>query len=211
MARRKKLTAKQRRAGFGGRRAMGGGRRTTRRKAAGRRTPKTRTRTVTKYRTRTVARKAPRRRRSGGGGGGGKFLGLPMPGIDIQTAAFVAGGMLGYRIVPGLLAKVWPGMPQLGLTGYAVKAVGVLGLGMAASMLVAKPRAAQVVVGGLAILMYDAFNEYLAPTLGLSGLSGDLATVGDLSGIIRLPTSRVTSIPRMYSNSRAERDAVYAA
>lgn len=94
-------------------------------------------------------------------------------GINFQDAAFVAGGIVGTKVGPGLIAKVWPGVPREGISGMAVKAGVTVILGMATQMLTKSTvRRNQVVAGGIAILLVDLWDMYAAPALGLSGISG---------------------------------------
>jgi len=100
-----------------------------------------------------------------------------MAGIDIQSAAWVAGGMIGANLIPGLIAKVWPAIPRAGIAGHAVKVGGVIVMGFLARMLTKSPaRSNQLVAGGLALVLYDVYNEYLAPKLGLTGMGGFVTT-----------------------------------
>lgn len=161
---RRSYTAKQLRAGFGGKRYR---RRSVRRH---RRNPSLASLSLNPRRRRHY-RAAPRRfhrryRNPSFGLGNLKSL------IDLPTAGFVAGGMIGVKLAPSLLRKVWAGAPTTGIGGYALKLGTVFVLGMATRMLTKSPqRAAQVVSGALGITLYELFNEYLAPKIGLSGLA----------------------------------------
>lgn len=107
-----------------------------------------------------------------------------MAGIDLESAAWVAGGMVGVRVVPGLVAKVWKGMPTTGFGLYLVKFGTVVALGAVTRMFTrSTARQNQIVAGALALVLFDMFNEFLAPKLGLYGLRGfvnrnDMGQVG---------------------------------
>jgi hypothetical protein len=174
---RRTYTAKQRAAGFGGKKHRKSGSRKPKRSAS--------TSTLTPNRRHhryqaTGSRRWHRRHRNPSGGG---LFGLPIPGIDLKAAAYIGAGMLSTRLVPNLVAKVWPGIPRTGYMGYAVDAgCGIL-TGMAVKLLTKNSAAAgQVVAGALGMVLFNVFNNELAPKIpGLSGLTGELARVGDFS------------------------------
>lgn len=160
------LTAAQKAAGFGGRAAKNG-RKTKRRKTAKRRSSAQKSYRARRNPTLATMRNPKRRRRY-------RNPALPqIGGINIQDAAFVAGGIIGTKMAPGLIAKVWPEVPREGFGGMAVKAGATVLLGMATQMLTkSTARRNQVVAGGIAALLVDIWDMYAAPKLGLSGLAG---------------------------------------
>ena len=178
---RRKMTAKQLKY-FGGKKRRSG------RKSSGRRRRAsaivTTSNPTRRYRAR-IHSGGGRRRRSyrNPSGLGGVFGGLGLPGINLKSAAYIGVGMLSTRVVPNLVLKVWPGMPVTGYMSYAVKAASAIVTGMAAKF-VLKDNAAvnQIVAGGLGLVMFEIFNNELAPKIGMSTLSGDLAAF-DLGGL----------------------------
>lgn len=163
--RRRHYTAKQRAAGFGGKRYR---RRTVRR----RRNPALATLAANPRRRRhyraSVRRFHRRRYRNPSILGLGGITNM----IDLKTAGFVAGGMIGVKLAPALLRKVWANAPSTGVGGYAVKLGAVFALGMLTRMVTKNSaRAGQVVAGALGLTLYEIFNEYVGPRLGLSGLA----------------------------------------
>jgi len=158
---RRHYTAKQKRAGFGGRRSMSGRKTSKRRgRAPAKRRQVTRRRNPSLMALTNPRRRSTRRRNPSMRG----LFGM----IDIQGAAFVATGAIGVNMAPGLIAKVWPGVPRVGIMGYAVKVGAAVGLGMATKMLTrSNMRAQQVVTGAVAMLLLEAFQTYAAPALGL--------------------------------------------
>ncbi len=105
--------------------------------------------------------------------------------FDFVSAAWVAGGMVGAKVGPSLIQKVWPGMPSTGITGHAVRFGVVLLGGYGLRMVTKSPaRSGQFVAGGIGMILYDLFNEYLAPKLGLSGLSDRYVTDAELTDVL---------------------------
>lgn len=174
--RRRRLSAKQIAAGFGGKRRKSARRRRRNPALAALSANPSRRR-----RRRSYATRATRRRRY--------YRNPKLFGLDVQSAIWTAAGAIAVKALPPLVKKVWPGMPTSGPMGLAAKVGTVVALGFGARMLKLK-RADQVVVGGLAAVIVDAFNEYVGPALGLSGYVTDaeLEAMG-LTGYIETPTS----------------------
>ncbi len=185
---RRTLTAAQRAAGFGGRAAMS-------RKANPRRRSKSHTKwgrvkSHTRRVNPTLAAWAvnPRRRRRRNPG---LLSGLPgLPGLNLKAVAFTAGGAIITRMAPALIEKVWPGVPRTGLMGHAVKIGAAFALSMGVKAVMKDTAAAnQVLIGGLAVAVMDIYDEYVAPKLGLTGLSGfvnqgEIFAVENMSGFV---------------------------
>ena len=120
---------------------------------------------------RTVRGYVVRRRRSNP-----KLFGLP--GFDLQTAAWVGAGMLGTSVVPGLVRRVWPGLPSSGPMLIVVK-VGATFLTAFTVRTITKSRQKSdlVMAGGLALVLVDLFRQYIAPRIGLTALGSDSSPV----------------------------------
>jgi hypothetical protein len=89
----------------------------------------------------------------------------------------MAGGMFGSRTGPALISKMMP-VPTSGLAGYAVRTGSTVLLSMAVKALTgSKQNGDRVMAGGLGAIVYDLFNEYLAPMVGLSGYEGGQSIV----------------------------------
>lgn len=115
-----------------------------------------------------------------------------MRGWDLQGAFWTAGGMVMTKALPDLVRRWWPAMPTMGITSYAVKAGIVAGAGWLTGMLPVrnkKLRQQQVVTGGLALIMYELYQEYLAPKLGMGSFitEAELQEAG-VGGFIAAPT-----------------------
>jgi hypothetical protein len=106
--------------------------------------------------------------------------------FDLVSAAWVGGGMILSKQAPSLIQKVWPGVPTTGMAGYGVRLGAVLLAGYGVKMVTKSPqRSGQLVAGGLGMVLFDLFSEYVAPKIGLSGLSNDrLITQGELDNIL---------------------------
>lgn len=161
--RRRTLTAAQKRAGFGGKAAMTRNR-SGRKSKSRRRNPSLMSLSNPKKRTRVVhvVKRNARRRR---------YRNPAFAGLDVQSALWVGGGLAWTDMAPGLISKVWPGVPRTGLMGHLVKAGAAVGGGMAVKMLTKNTaRANQFMTGGLAWVLFGLYREFIAPKLGLSGL-----------------------------------------
>lgn len=174
MARRRKLSHKQKLAGFGGKaaktRAGGGGTRKRKRRNPSTRRSRsrsttTRRRTTTAKRRRTYRRNPPAR----------DFVGLLMDGT--VEAAEILVGKAGVRIVPALL-----NLPRTGNTGLAVQAGVALLDGYLAHMVFGPRVGAAILAGGLTAPLED-----LAVKLNLPYVSAALAqpagSAGTTSGL----------------------------
>jgi len=172
---RRHYTAKQIAAGFGGKRHRKSSRRHRRSTTLAVMNPRRRRSYRASY------RRTSRRRRYHNPG----FLGgFGIPGIDLKSAMWIGAGMLSTRVVPNLVAKMWPGIPRTGYMGYAVDAGSGILAGMAVKMLTKDSAAAnKVVAGALGLVLFNLFNAEIAPRVGLSGMTGELASYGDLRGL----------------------------
>lgn len=187
---RRSYSAKQKAAGFGGKRRM----RTRRKK---RRNPSLATLAANPRRRRRRRSYSPVRRRRYSrrrNPGLGNVFGM----IDIKSAAFVTTGVIASRVGPGLVAKVWPSVPTSGIAGHAVRLGVIITAGYVTKFVTkSSQRAALVVTGGIAAVLYDLFNQYAAPKLGLygSGMSGYVTDreiapfMGGVSGYVPRATS----------------------
>lgn len=191
----KGYTEKQLAAGFGGRSRMSTTRRHRRRNPA----------LATLSGVAGNPRRRHRRRRSLGAYRSYRrhrnpFLGLP--GIDLMSVVYVTAGVIGSKAVPNMLiTKIWPGMPTSGLTYQAVRAGSVLALGYGINKILKAPKAGNLImVGGLAAIFYDLFQEYVAPKIGLAGLgyNGGFVSPADMErvlsgtgGFVHTPTSNI--------------------
>lgn len=164
--RRRRLTAKQKKAGFGGRAAMTRSRGGRRRRRAVRRTTRRRNPYVmTLGNPRRRRRRAAPRRSYGTRG----LFGM----IDLPSVMYVAGGAIGYGIVPDIIGRFFPQLPQTGLMGYGVKVGSAVALGWLAKLVTnSNKRAQQVVTGAMAVFLLDLYRTELAPRLGLGGFIG---------------------------------------
>jgi len=198
--RRRSYSAKQRAAGFGGKRSMRRPQARSRSRSRRRNpalatlsNPRTRRRrSYTTYKTYRRHYSYKRRRNP--------FLGGLTSMLDLSTAASVAGGIVVSRLTPGLIAKVWPGVPRVGLPGMAVRLGGVLmvAFGMR-SLLGARYNrvTAGIVAGGIGYMLYELADQYLLPAVGLSGIGyNSYVTEGDLRGMglsgYRVPNARLS-------------------
>jgi hypothetical protein len=181
----RRLTPAQLAAGFGGKSSMTH-RRRSKRSGRRHRNPALAELALNPRRRRRSARYAtPRRhrRRSYRNPIGATHIG-PFQ-FDFVSAAWVAGGMVGAKVGPSLIQKVWPGMPSTGITGHAARFGVVLLGGYGVRMITKSPaRSGQFVAGGIGMILYDLFNEYLAPKLGLSGLSDRYVTDSELTDVL---------------------------
>jgi len=193
---RRKLTRKQLAAGFGGKRRMSAKRRNPglatlaanprRRRKSGRRST-SRSRSYYKPISGRAYTRHYRRRRNPSFGG---LFGT----IDLTFAASVAGGLVVADMAPGLIRKVWAGVPTTGFGGTAVRLGSTIlvatGVGY---FLKSKSVPVGMVAGAIGYELYVLANQYLLPSLGLSGV-GDYMTTGELyrmgiSGYVPSPTT----------------------
>ena len=186
---RRKLSAAQKRSGFGGKRGMSRSRRAPRRKTRRRKNPlmaslgnpKRRVGRNHHYTRRGVVR---RRRRSN------PRLG-PL-NIDIMSAVWVGTGVLSTELIPKLVKRFWSGLPTMGPLGYLVKAGAAVGSGMLVGKLTNSRNGALVTAGGLAMIFADLFRQYALPNIPyLSGLADGGYVTGrelqDLYGYVDSP------------------------
>jgi hypothetical protein len=106
-----------------------------------------------------------------------------------MSVMFVAGGALGVKVLPGMVAQWFPALPVYGPMGMLVRAGTVLVLGMGTRFITkSKQRATQVVTGGLAILAIEAWDTYVAPMIGL----GQYASGSEINSVLGnfIPTPR---------------------
>jgi len=91
--------------------------------------------------------------------------------FDLKSMLWVGAGIFGSsRLIPSLIAKVWPGVPQSGAMAYAVRLGSGFALSFAIRTFMKDRKAADLVmVGTLASLFVDVLNQYVAPAIGLSG------------------------------------------
>lgn len=208
--RRRKLTARQRAAGFGGKRAM------TRRKSTSRR-PRRRNSALASYgnpgRRVTYRKRASRRvgrnhhyTRRGVVYRRRRNPKLGFLGVDLGGAAWAGGGMLAVKLGPGLVQRFGVPLPTTGIGGHLVKIGVAIGAGMLVGKFVNRQAGANVTLGGVAVVMLNLFDEYVAPNVpGLSGLlspnrvimaedietdslSGYIPTPAGLSEYVQTPT-----------------------
>jgi len=108
-------------------------------------------------------RRTYRRRRNPGG--------FDLKSFNLQSAAMVGLGMIGSDIVPMLVRKYYPALPGSGIAGYAVKLGGTFITAYATKMVTKSQKNFQLVIsGGIALVLVDLFRQYIAPSIGLSGL-----------------------------------------
>jgi len=103
--------------------------------------------------------------------------------LHLPTAASVAGGIFVARLAPGLISRVWPGVPVSGIGGMAVKVGGVLVAATVAKTVFRSDRIAMgLVAGGVGYILFELAEQYLLPQIGLSGLGGysRYVTTGEL-------------------------------
>ncbi len=87
-------------------------------------------------------------------------------GIDLSAALWVTGGLIAGKLLPAMVRKAWAGMPSTGIGYYAVRIGSVLALGYGVKMITKSTlRSQQVVIGGVAGILYDLYNMYLAPKI----------------------------------------------
>lgn len=169
--RRRSLTPKQLAAGFGGKSRMS---RRTRRRTR-RRNPALATLAGNPRRRRrssyAVTHTVRRRRRRNPGLG--DFTRL----ISWQTAAGVGVGLFAPSMLVNAVGNyVWSGIPRTGMPGAAVRVGAGLVLGWAAGQWIDRRIGAGVVAGAIGFELYQLANEYLLPTLGLSGVGEYITT-----------------------------------
>lgn len=105
-----------------------------------------------------------------------KLFGLP--GFDLTTAAWVGVGMLGSNVVPGLVRKVWPGLPSSGPLLSVVKVGATFATAFVVKTVTkSRQNANLVMAGGLALVLVDLFRTYVAPRIGLTDLGSDNSPV----------------------------------
>lgn len=176
---RRRYTAKQRAAGFGG-----GRRRSHKRSAKRRRNPV--------LATLSNPRRHSRRRRYYGRRRNGGFGGL-LKSFDLPAAGWTGAGMIGTRAIPGIASKWLPMIPTVGPMSYVSKAATVALLGWATEKFVGQRQAQHVTNGGLAMILLDIFDTYLAPKIGM-GVSGFVSSdevmrvaSGGMAGFVQAP------------------------
>jgi hypothetical protein len=187
--RRHRYTVSQLAAGFGGRRRMS--RRSRRRYR--RRNPQLATLAANprrRYYYRAPRRRYYRRRRNPMLGGIGKMLNLPV-------AVSVGAGIVAAHVAPGLIRKVWAGAPSTGFGATAVRLGGVFALAYGVRMVTKNNQLASgMIAGAVGYELYKLADQYLLPSLGLSGLNryittGELESMG-ISGY-RPTTTRLSN------------------
>lgn len=95
-------------------------------------------------------------------------------GIDLTAAAWVASGMLGVELMPGLVRRYWPALPTGGPLGYVVKGAAAILTGVMVGKLTRSPRNRNLAIaGGLSSILVAVFRDYAAGPLGLSGYVSD--------------------------------------
>lgn len=103
--------------------------------------------------------------------------------FDIGGALFIGGGILAAKVSPKLIQKVWAAAPTTGIGGYAVKIGGAFLIAQGVRMVTRSAHNAHyIMIGALGSVLYDIANDYLLPTIGLSGLGDDSSyvTAGEL-------------------------------
>ena len=105
--------------------------------------------------------------------------------LNLGAAVSVAGGILTARLAPGLLQKVWAGAPTTGIGGHAVRMGSVVLIGMGVKMVTRSNQfASSIVAGGIGYILFDLANEFILPTLGLSGYDeGGYASMNELEKV----------------------------
>lgn len=160
--RRRRLSAAQKKAGFGGRRAMGGSRRRTRRNPvqATWTNPRRRRRARPSRRRRHYSR---RRNPSFGLGGFGRYF-------AVDLALPFAAGMASNHFTPMVIQKVWPNMPQDGITGALVRTGGtfVLSAGVFGYLLKMRRFATLMMAGAIGYELGRLVIPYLQDAFGTS-------------------------------------------
>lgn len=176
-------TAAQRRAGFAGRRAMTGRRRRRRRNPAmAAMNPGAHSSSNPRRRRYGYTPRRRRSYRSRYNPGLGGFL----KGFDLTSAFGVTAGILTTRHAPGLIARVWPAVPQAGMTGLAVRAGSVIGISYLLRMLKQHKLAQGAMIGGLGYLLSQVIAEYVLPAVGgMTGLGANnrVVTQGELEAM----------------------------
>lgn len=174
----RRLSTKQLRAGFGGKRRM-------KRRSSKRRNPGLATLANPRKPRRSASRVAARPRRRSSRRRNPAFLGGLTRGFDFSAALWVGVGAFGSRALPRLVKRFWPGIPTVGMLGYATRAGGTLATAFAVKMATGSIRAFQhVMAGGLGYIVADLLIEHVGPRIGLSGLSGgDLVMTEELVDI----------------------------
>ncbi len=181
----RRLSAVQRRAGFGGKRSMTGKRRTKRRRnpsMASLGNPRRRRSRSRRPRYTVTGVSRPRRRNMSYGG--------PL-GVDMSAALYIGLGMFGTELVPRLARKAWAGIPTVGVTGYLVKAASAVAVGFAVGKVTNKRNGQLAAAGGLALIGVDLFRQYVAPKIGLAGFGGALSfeDISDVAGYVPIDPS----------------------
>jgi hypothetical protein len=98
---------------------------------------------------------------------------------------WVTGGMIGTRMLPGMIAKVWAGIPRTGYAGYGVDIGSALLLSWGVKFLTkSNARMQQVLAGGLAATMLKIWDNELAPKIGLSGIGSEYVTNKEVDQIL---------------------------
>lgn len=180
--RRRTYTAKQRAYGFGG----GRKRRTTTRRR--RRNPALAALVNPTRRRRSTRRyyRAPmrRRRRNPKFGLGGVFRRFDMP-----AAGWTMAGLLGTRMLPGMVSRWFPALPTIGPMGLLTKAGTVALLGWGLGQFVGTRQAQHAVNGGLAALALELWDTYVGPQFGMSGFvsTDELYKVTGMQGFVPSP------------------------
>lgn len=178
----RKLSAKQRAAGFGGKRSMSRrGRSTAKRRTKRRRNPLMAS--LGNPRRLTV------RRRSSRVGGNHHYTKRgrvyrrrnPRIGpfdIDVMSAVWIGTGIMSTELVPRAIKKLWSDLPTVGLPGYGVKAAVALGCGYLVGRFTNSRNGALVTAGGLSMIFVDLFRQYALPSIPyLNGLGSDSGSV----------------------------------
>jgi hypothetical protein len=95
-------------------------------------------------------------------------------GFDLMAGVWVGVGAIGSTMIPSFLRRVIPQIPFTGPLVYGVRLGGAWATSFLVNMVTKNRRSANLAFsGGVAMILVDAFREYVAPRLGLSGLGND--------------------------------------
>lgn len=171
-------TAKQLAAGFGGKRKMSGRKSSGRRR---RRNPDLATYYLTgnprkRHRARVYSGRRRRHSRRYSNPSMKGILGSIASPHTLKMAAGMAIGITAGKYVPGnLIVKVWPGVPQTGIAGVAVRIGTAVLLSEVTRRFVKQPDIANgILIGSIGYELYNLAAAQLLPKLGISGLGNGM-------------------------------------
>ena len=131
--------------------------------------------------------------------GGSQMAGLKLPQTiqkSLESGAYAAGGMLLSRFAAPRIIGAFS-LPANGMMRIGIKAGIAIGVGIAGNQFLSRERATLLVVGALADIFADAWNQFAPAGLQLEGNLG-IAVPQEASPVRSFP--RETGFPNLSGN-----------